>query len=278
MEHTTTLQAALHTISLYSPDPQAMAGFYSRTYGMALEPVEGGYACRGPGRQVQITTGPANQLGYAQFALHTSAAWQQVRQRVQALDTQAVPTHCPAEAVAVRDPDGNLIVFTAPHGAAELAAHASLPAATLQHFALRTQQLPQMLAFYTEQLGFVLSDAVRDAEGQLRACFLRSDHLHHALALFFAPISCFDHQSFEAPDWASMKTWGDHMASLRTPIVWGIGRHGPGNDVFFMVRDPDGNLAEISAEIEQCEPGRPAGEWTHEERTLNLWGKAILRS
>ena len=98
------------------------------------------------------------------------------------------------------------------------------------------------------------------------------------LALFHAPVSCFDHQSFEAPDWASMKVWGDHMASLRVPIVWGIGRHGPGNDVFFMVRDPDGNLAEISAEIEHCEPGRPAGEWAHEERTLNLWGKAILRS
>lgn len=278
MEHPLALQAALHTISLNSPDPLAMGRFYGRAYGMALEPVEGGYVCRGPGRRVQITTGPANQLGYAQFALHTPTAWQQLRQRVQALGTQAVPTNCPAEAVAVRDPDGNLIVFTAPDGAAEREAHASLPAATLQHFALRTQQLPQMLAFYAEQLGFVLSDAVRDAEGQLRACFLRSDHLHHALALFFAPVSCFDHQSFEAPDWASMKAWGDHMASLREPIVWGIGRHGPGNDVFFMVRDPDGNLAEISAEIEHCEPGRPAGEWTHEERTLNLWGKAILRS
>lgn len=278
MHNPPELQAALHTISLYSPDPLAMARFYSAAYGMSLEAVEGGYACRGPGRQVQITTGPANQLGYAQFALHTPAAWQHLRQRVQAVEAQAVPANCPAGAVAVRDPDGNRIVFTAPDDAALAGSYAELPVATLQHFALRTQQLPQMLNFYTGQLGFVLSDAVRDAEGQLRACFLRSDHLHHALALFFAPVSCFDHQSFEAPDWASMKAWGDHMASLREPIVWGIGRHGPGNDVFFMVRDPDGNLAEISAEIEHCEPGRPAGEWAHEERTLNLWGKAILRS
>jgi catechol 2,3-dioxygenase len=112
----------------------------------------------------------------------------------------------------------------------------------------------------------------------LRACFLRTDVLHHALALFFAPAGCFDHQSFEAPDWDSMKVWGDHMAAIQVPIVWGIGRHGPGNDVFFMVRDPDGNLAEISSEIEHCTPGRPAGLWPHEERTLNLWGKAILRS
>jgi catechol-2,3-dioxygenase len=135
-----------------------------------------------------------------------------------------------------------------------------------------------MQAFYRDRLGFVVSDEVRDEAGELRACFLRTDKLHHCLALFGAAISCFDHQSFETPSWNDIKKWGDHMAALRVPIVWGIGRHGPGNDVFFMVRDPDGNLAEISSEIEQCAPDRPTGQWPHEERTLNLWGKAILRS
>src|SRR5690606_32017325 len=105
-----------------------------------------------------------------------------------------------------------------------------------------------MLDFYQGVLGFVLSDRVHDDQGVLRACFLRTEHLHHALALFNAPQAGFDHQSFETGDWDDMKTWGDRMASLREAIVWGIGRHGPGNDLFFMVRDPDGNLAEISTE------------------------------
>ncbi|MDB5848694.1 MAG: glyoxalase [Rhodoferax sp.] len=272
------LQASLQKISLRSPDPLAMARFYGGTYGMALTPVEGGYLCRGAGRQVQVTTGPANQLGHAQFGLHTAAAWDAFKTRAASLQQEPLPATVGApEAVALRDPDGNLVVFTAPT-TATTDTDVTLPPATLQHFALRTPHIAEMLAFYTEQVGLVLSDAVRDPEGQLRACFLRSDGLHHALALFFAPAACFDHQSFEAPDWASMKTWGDHMAALRVPIVWGIGRHGPGNDVFFMVRDPDGNLAEISSEIEHCAPGRPAGTWAHEERTLNLWGKAILRS
>lgn len=278
MEHTTELQAALQTISLHSPDPLAMARFYGSAYGLSVEPVEGGYACRGPGREVHITEGPANQLGFAQFTLHSESAWQAFSRRARGWPAQALPPHCAAHAIAVRDPDGNVVVFAGPQAQVAADAATALPPATLQHFALRTPNLPQMLAFYTQQIGLVLSDAVRDAEGQLRACFLRSDRLHHALALFHAPAACFDHQSFETPAWADMKTWGDHMAGLRVPIVWGIGRHGPGNDVFFMVRDPDGNLAEISAEIEHCKPGRPAGEWTHEERTLNLWGKAILRS
>src|SRR6218665_1242460 len=183
---------------------------------------------------------------------------------------QGLPSHGAA-------PGGNLVAFPRPGGGAAPGPEAGLPAAMLQHFALRTPQLPQMLAFYTGQLGLVLSDLVRDPEGRLRACFLRSDPLHHALALFLAPMACFDHLSFEVPDWACMKTWGDHMARLREPIVWGLGRHGPGNDVFFMVRDPDGNLVEISSEIEHCGPGRAVGEWPHEERTLKRWGPAISR-
>ena len=273
------LQAALQCIHLYSPDPLRAARFYSATYGMTLEPGTEGYLCRGPGREVQLSAGPANQLRYAHFALSSTGAWKSFDARTQGLARQALPAAFAGRtAVALRDPDGNLLVFTPREGITAESTEPALPPAALQHFALRTPNLPALLDFYTGPLGFVLSDAVKDAEGVVRACFLRTDALHHALALFFAPAACFDHQSFEAPDWASMKQWGDHMAALRVPIVWGIGRHGPGNDVFFMVRDPDGNLAEISSEIEHCAPGRPAGLWPHEERTLNLWGKAILRS
>jgi 2-hydroxychromene-2-carboxylate isomerase len=86
------------------------------------------------------------------------------------------------------DPDVNQMVFTAPsHGL--LPYSNGLPKAVLQHVALRTPQIQTMLDFYTHQLGFVMSDAVRDAEESLRACFVRSDRLHHAMALFFAPVS-----------------------------------------------------------------------------------------
>jgi catechol 2,3-dioxygenase-like lactoylglutathione lyase family enzyme len=186
------------------------------------------------------------------------------------------PGHFHADAFAVADPDGNVTVFTA--GVADAGDAADVPPAVSQHFALRTADPARLLPFYRDDLGFTLSDRVEDGEGVLRACFLRTDHLHHALALFGAPAARFDHQSFETPSWTQLRDWADHMAGLRTPMAWGVGRHGPGNDVFFMVADPDGNLAEISSEIEACAPGRPVGLWPHEERTLNLWGRAIMRS
>ncbi|MBU0589914.1 MAG: VOC family protein [Gammaproteobacteria bacterium] len=271
------IQASLQCIHLNSPQPQALAGFYCNTYGMTLAQTGDDWVCSAPGRTVAISSGAANQLRYAQFDLHSPEAWAAFTARTLNLPNATVPARLSSgSALAFRDPDGNLMVFTP---AAERSAGSSTAPspAVLQHFAVRTTRVAEMLAFYRDQLGFVVSDEVRDETGTLRACFLRTDPLHHAMALFGAPAACFDHQSFETPGWDDMKRWGDHMAALKVPIVWGLGRHGPGNDVFFMVRDPDGNLAEISSEIESCAPDRPTGQWPHEERTLNLWGKAIMR-
>ena len=68
------------------------------------------------------------------------------------------------------------------------------------------------------------------------------------------------------------------MAGERIALVWGVGRHGPGNDTFFMVADPDGNLAEISCDLESCPEDREPGLWPHHPSTLNRWGMAIMRS
>lgn len=274
-----TINAYLQRLHLLSPQPAAMADFYSTTYGLETNQ-DDSFLCKAPGREVAISTGQINQIRYALFTLDSLASWQQFLERTHHLtkiDTSAM-TDLPEDSVGFRDPDGHLMVFAFVQLKISAVIEKTTPSATLQHFALRTKNVTEMLRFYSQNLGFVVSDRVQDQEGRLKACFLRTDNLHHSLALFDAPVNCFDHQSFESPDWGTLKSWADHMGALRTEIVWGVGRHGPGNDVFFMVRDPDGNLAEISSEIEKCDDDRPAGIWPHEEHTLNLWGKAIMRS
>ncbi|WP_236589061.1 VOC family protein [Ramlibacter aurantiacus] len=256
-----------------------MAAFYGRAFGMQVAADAGLLRCTAPEREVSFSEGQAQQLGYALFRFDHAADWSGFLDRIAArptADASQLPG-LPDGARLVRDPDGTCLAFFLAGKPADRPAPA-LPPACGQHFALRTQRIDEMVAFYADVLGFVVSDRVRDAQGRLTACFLRTHDLHHSLALFSAPVTCFDHQSFETPNWGDLKTWADHMAHERIEIVWGVGRHGPGNDAFFMVRDPDGNLAEISTEIEVCEADRPAGSWRHEERTLNLWGKAILRS
>lgn len=270
--------ATLDHLHLSSPDPERVARFYADTYAMPARRVGDEWICAAAGRRVAVSEGPAHRLKYAAFAFRDGASRDAYAQRIDS--SVRVPQPASAlldrDGVAVRDPDGNAIVFTV--RAPDAPAAKGVPAAQSQHFALRTPDAARMLRFYHETLGFTVSDRVLDNDGVLRACFLRTDHLHHSLALFMAPESRFDHQSFETTGWNALREWADHMGELRVPIVWGIGRHGPGNDTFFMVHDPDGNLAEISSDIEVCTPERPAGLWPHDERTLNLWGGAIMRS
>lgn len=275
------INAALRRVHLYSPRPQALAAFYESVYGMPARLVGDSVICRTSGREIGVSAGESCQLKYALFEFTADSDWLAFLRRTQSLphlDLVAMP-ELPPGCVGFADPDGNCTVFCPPIGQGSSAevSGATLPA-SLQHFALRTQAIDAMVSFYSDQLGYVVSDRVHDDLGQLKACFLRTDNLHHAMALFSAPVTCFDHLSYETHSWDSLKLWADHMGAQRNPIVWGVGRHGPGNDVFFMIRDSDGNLVEISSEIEVCQPDRPMGVWRNEERTLNLWGKAIMRS
>ena len=57
----------------------------------------------------------------------------------------------------------------------------------------------------------------------------------------------------------------------------GPGRHGPGNNLFFMFKDPHGDPVELSAEIEVMDRDTPPRTWPHTEKTLNLWGPGWIR-
>jgi catechol 2,3-dioxygenase len=84
-------QAALQCLHLYSPDPLQAARFYSSAYGMAMAPAAGGYLCRGPGRELRLSAGPANQLHYAHYALADAGAWRAFAARLRGLAHEAPP-------------------------------------------------------------------------------------------------------------------------------------------------------------------------------------------
>jgi catechol 2,3-dioxygenase-like lactoylglutathione lyase family enzyme len=272
------LGAALDHVCLQSPQPAQLAAFLGSCYAMQCREVADEWHCIGPGRKIAVREGPANRAACIAYAFDDPGRLAAHRARMQGRSIPAVASLSSlfdASAHACADPDGNVVAFGV-RGTPGSGVEETLPA-RLQHLALRTPRLEEMAAFY-EALGFVVSDRVKDAEGVLRACFLRSDCEHHALALFGAAEARFDHLSCETRDIGAVIAWADRMAAQRIAIHWGIGRHGPGNDVFFMVKDPDGNLLEISADLEVCDAGRAAGTWPHEQRTLNLWGNAIMRS
>jgi catechol 2,3-dioxygenase len=273
------IKASLARIELFVADVNASASFYEATYGLSPEKRGDGLLCLAAGRELGLFPGEAGQLRRACFRFDSADVFAAYRNALQA--RSAVVEDASPTSFSVRDPEGRVIAFE--FGAARAQGHghgqaAALPEARLQHFAVRSPDASSLVDFYVNVLGFVLSDRVLDAHGDLTAAFLRTDAEHHAMAIFRAPGIRFDHFSCETPSWNDLRQWADHMAAVGVDLAWGVGRHGPGNDTFLMVKDPDGNLAEVSSDLEVCAPDRPVGEWPHRPQTLNRWGVAIMRS
>jgi catechol 2,3-dioxygenase len=153
---------------------------------------------------------------------------------------------------------------------------ASLPG-RLQHVVVATARLPALIEFYRDALGFLVSDTVHTGPeagppGDTNVVFLRANLEHHSFAAFRAPEPASDHHAYETTGWGDIKLWADHFATLGVPIWWGPGRHGAGNNLFFMVKDPDGNNLELSAELEHLARGQPGKQWPAGGRAINLWG------
>ena len=275
------LGAHLDHLQLLSPDPQGLAEFYRRCLGMTVVPLQGQWFCQGPQRSLLISSGPSGTLGFAAYAVPDFGVLTALMRRLEAAKIPFEQSMTPlfeASSVGFSDPDGHHVVFgiRARYDASSLPVR-PLPA-RLQHLVLASTNADAMLNFYRDVVGFRLTDRVMDPSGSMRTCFLRTDHEHHSLAIFLANSNRLDHHCYETSDWNGIRDWGDHFARLRVPVEWGPGRHGPGNNLFLFVHDSDGNWVEISAELEEVTADRPVGSWPHEERTLNSWGRAPLRS
>ena len=274
------LSASLDHLKLGSDEPRRLAEFYREVMGAEIEELAPDlWSCSGPERRLLIGKGAARSFAFAGYRVASQAVLDELGAR---LDRAGVARLAPQSpwfkpgALALADPDGNRLEFGLPRPG--LGARGEGLPARLQHLVVASKDAARMGRFYEEVLGFAPSDRVLDEAGDLRTVFLRSDHEHHSIGIFQAPENRLDHHCYEAGDWDLIRDWADHFAARRIPLSWGPGRHGPGNNLFIFINDCDGNWVEISAEIERVEADREAGTWPHEERTLNSWGRAPLRS
>ena len=266
----------LHHLRRDSAEPERLARFYGELLEDRVEALPGGeWLVQGHGRRLLVGRGAPGAVPWFALALRDAA---QLAAYAAALDRQGVAREpaatplCQDGAFAVTDPDGRRVVFGVAFTEVE-----TKTTARLQHFVCASTRLDEMLHFYRDKLGMRESDRVLEGEA-LAAVFLRSDPEHHSFAAFRAPESRADHHCYETSGWMDIRDWGDRMAKLHIPLWWGPGRHGPGNNLFFMIEDPDGHKVEFSAELERLPQEADFRTWPHEQRTLNLWGSAWMRS
>lgn len=271
--------ARLDHICIATEQPDEMLAFYCDAVGYRSEQIDSDmWKLSGHRRSVLMTTGAARRLAFMAFWLDDSERLARFRGDVAAKGGLIENSNSPLfgdEAFAVSDPDGIRLVF----GLADYqpAGDDGGLGAELQHLAVATRQLEKMQAFYAGTLGMQTSDNTFDQDGKLASTFFRSDSMHHTVAMFGADYSELDHHSYEVQSWNAIRDWADHFAARRIPLWWGPGRHGPGNNLFFMVEDPDNNKLEFSTELEVFSCEQAPRSWPHEEHSLNLWGGAWMR-
>ncbi|MBG6159797.1 catechol 2,3-dioxygenase-like lactoylglutathione lyase family enzyme [Labrenzia sp. EL_208] len=276
----TAVQAAayLHHLALESSTPSHLAEFYSDAMDMGLAKIsDAEWRCEGPGRRMIIVAGEDKKLSFAGMACRNADGLAALRARAGSEGLEILQSPSPYfgdDAFAVRDPNGHLICF----GLAkpDTIARKGIQGPT-QHLTFASNDVSAFVDFYCGKLGFSLVDRVLHDNGDLATAFTTSNHEHHTIACFKSDRNGIDHHSYEAGDWNYIRDWCDHFADRDIQLMWGPGRHGPGNNLFIFIEDPDGNWIEVSAELEVIYD-RQVVDWPQHPRTLNKWGRAILRS
>ena len=142
----------------------------------------------------------------------------------------------------------------------------------LSHVVLNSADAEADAEFFTDMLDFHLSDRTEMME------FLRCNANHHSIAFVRTGSVSLNHVAFEMPNWDAVMCGAGRMKELGHAIEWGIGRHGPGNNVFAYYLDPDGFVVEYTAELQQVDeathkPGTPM-DWARPLNRLDQWGLA----
>ena len=140
----------------------------------------------------------------------------------------------------------------------------------ITHVVLNTPQLETCLEFYRDCLGFRVSDW---SENQM--VFIRCNADHHSISLNRAEHASLNHIAFE------MESIDDEMRAIgrlktrETEVAWGIGRHGPGNNVFAYFTDPNGFVIEYTTEVQQIDEATHEPQvWKRVPHLMDRWGTA----
>jgi catechol 2,3-dioxygenase len=138
----------------------------------------------------------------------------------------------------------------------------------LTHVVLNTPRQEDAAAFWVKALGFDISD-------RSRLTFIRCNAEHHNLAFHPGERSTLHHIAFEMDSLDSVMRGAGRMRDAGYPIAWGVGRHGPGNNVFAYFVGPGDFVIEYTAEVQQVDANyrvREPREWAYPPGHTDLWG------
>lgn len=185
----------------------------------------------------------------------------------------------------VLDPAGNRVeLFTDPEPALQAFASAQFPAGFrtgalgLGHAVLVAHDLAAMEAFYTDALGFGVTERLATRVGPIsfRGVFLHCNARHHSLALFDLPLSRrLHHFMLQAMRLSDMGRAFERAQRHKVPLSLGLGQHPDPDGTFsFYGATPSGFDFEIGAGTQTIDPVGWQAQATH---VTSTWGHEPTR-
>jgi catechol 2,3-dioxygenase-like lactoylglutathione lyase family enzyme len=116
----------------------------------------------------------------------------------------------------------------------------------LGHVVIGSTDQPASQRFFTEGLGFKISDTVPGL-----AAFLRCSTDHHNVLVQQAPVEFLHHTSWQVDDVDEVGRGATAMLGTDPERhVWGLGRHHVGSNFFWYLKDPAGNFSEYYSDLD----------------------------
>jgi catechol 2,3-dioxygenase-like lactoylglutathione lyase family enzyme len=117
----------------------------------------------------------------------------------------------------------------------------------LGHVMIASVDAPTSRSFFTEGLGFKLSDEIRDA-----AAFMRCSTEHHNVVVGTSAVNYMHHSSWEVTDVDEIGRGAQAVLEGHPERhTWGVGRFWVGANYFYYARDPAGNMTEYYAGMDE---------------------------
>src|SRR5260370_42653420 len=136
------------------------------------------------------------------------------------------------------------------------------------HVVLNVRDVRSSVRFYTEMLGFEVSDVYPDGMVPGGMVFMRCNADHHGVALVGimpgqSPNKELNHMAFEVGTLDEVLRARDFLRAHKVPIDF-EGRRRAGVQIAVEFRDPDGHRLEIYWGLDRVKPDgiiRPSSEW-----------------
>ena len=273
---------ALRSVDLETPDIGRSEQFYTSVWGLDLVTRhEGVTYLRASGTDhhvVALRQGDRPALEAVTFRLHSDAEFEVIAAASRQHGATLLERSRSKSGARWRDGHGysrtrrrRAALCSPGHAARRIVFHPQTGRRRLAHVNLNATDVDGAAAFYERALGFRLTDRTK------AMAFVRCNGDHHAIVIADAPVNGLNHVAFLMPDLEAVMRGSGRMIDAGFPIAWGVGRHGPGDNVFAYFIDPVGIVIEYTAEVLQVDDNyvvRGPSEWVWPPGRTDHWGIA----